>query len=160
MKPSKGALLARRLAKHTKHGRGCWEWQGATNSMGYGRLSNGDGKPKTLLAHRVAWQCVRGRIPKGMCVCHRCDNPLCVRPSHLFLGTRGDNMRDMYAKGRKKPVQLFGECHGKTTLTNEQVLEIRERVKFGEPQRHVAKIFEVTQATVWRIYHRKTWSHI
>lgn len=75
----------------------CWEWQGTRNSGGYGTLS---GNENGLLAHRVAYEILVGEIPKGMFVCHKCDNPPCCNPSHLFLGTPKDNIRDMIDKGR------------------------------------------------------------
>lgn len=78
---------------------GCWIWPGATKVVGYGKVrwSGVD-----VLAHRKAWELERGPIPRGKQVCHRCDNPLCVRPSHLFLGTFRQNMRDKVAKGRTR----------------------------------------------------------
>lgn len=94
---------------------GCLEWQKARDVHGYGRIG---GQGKTVLyAHRVAWEMENGPIPGGMYVCHRCDNPACIRPEHLFLGTQLDNIRDMVAKGRT----------GTTKLTDLQVQEIRDR---------------------------------
>ena len=72
----------------------CWEWLGRRDQKGYGRFGRGH------LAHRFAFAFVNGPIPEGLEVCHRCDNPVCVRPSHLFLGTHTDNVRDSIAKGR------------------------------------------------------------
>src|SRR5437899_2411616 len=120
--------LQRRLTKYTKRQLGCWIWQGATNSMGYGRLH---WSGTTVLAHRAAWFVANGPIPDHMCVCHRCDTPLCVRPSHLFLGTHSDNMKDSYAKGRHQPVRLYGTRHGMAKLTDPKVREIRRLGALG-----------------------------
>ncbi len=104
----------------------CWNWQGGTRPNGkgvlYGRhhLSNGS----VIGAHRFAFQQVTGVLPVGMFVCHTCDNPLCVNPSHLFLGNHADNMRDMVAKGRS--FKGAGENKkGRALLTNEQATELR-----------------------------------
>jgi hypothetical protein len=84
----------------------CWLWTGALNapegtrSGGYGVV--GTTRPKTALAHRVAWELVNGPIPAGMVVAHRCDNRRCVNPAHLFIGTQKDNVHDMLAKGRQR----------------------------------------------------------
>jgi hypothetical protein len=83
---------------------GCWEWQGATDPNGYGRIS-WPGFP--ALVHRAMWVTMYGPIGAGLFVCHRCDNPPCVNPDHLFLGTRLDNIRDMVEKGRA----MHTHCH-------------------------------------------------
>jgi hypothetical protein len=86
-------ISAARFWPKVRKDRGCWVWTGATTTTGYGRLS---GQP----AHRLSWEIHHGPIPAGLFVCHRCDNPGCVRPDHLFLGTHEANMADMVAKGR------------------------------------------------------------
>jgi hypothetical protein len=80
---------------------GCLEWQGRKNKHGYGIFCIGH--TEKVLAHRFAWQMMRGEIPKGLNVLHRCDNPKCVKLDHLFVGTQADNVADMWAKGRWVP---------------------------------------------------------
>jgi hypothetical protein len=90
----------------------CWEWQGGTNNIGYGMIRD---EKKMRTAHRVSYEEHNNvKIPKLMCVCHTCDNPLCVNPNHLWLGSRSDNTRDMWRKGRANP---FG---GTTRLGKKQ----------------------------------------
>ncbi len=106
-------------------------------------------------AHRVAWELERGDIPKGLMVLHTCDNPPCVRPSHLFLGTHLDNMRDMIEKDRA----ATGMRNGRNTikLTEKEVKEIRIDTR---TQREIAKSFNVSQTAVCKIKNRITWKHI
>jgi hypothetical protein len=79
----------------------CWEWTaGSRGKTGYGSLKV---NKKVIDSHRVSWMIYFGSIPDGMCVCHKCDNRKCIRPDHLFLGTKGDNNRDMFRKGRNTP---------------------------------------------------------
>lgn len=125
----------------------CWVWTGATDTKGYGKLGVGGGKG-TRPAHRVAYEIEHGPIGDGLFVCHRCDRPCCVRTSHLFLGTQGENLRDMVAKGRDEP---------KRKLTVEQVREIRRRCAAGESQCSIAKAFSIAQVTVHNIVYRKLW---
>lgn len=95
--PSLAARFWPKVLRHEVPGAHCWEWAGSLNNQGYGQISVG-GRPR--LAHRVAWEHMRGEVPAGLLVCHHCDNPQCVRPSHLFLGTHHDNTHDALAKGR------------------------------------------------------------
>lgn len=78
----------------------CWEWRGYRMPFGHGQFRANAIARRPMLSHRVSWMIANGPIPRGLCVCHKCDNPCCVRPDHLFLGTVGDNQRDMAKKGR------------------------------------------------------------
>lgn len=89
-------------------GSGCWEWIGHSSVNGYGRIRLGS---KKVLAHRFSWELHFGDIPCGMEVCHKCDNPSCVNPSHLFCGTHSDNMKDRSAKGRSNVRSGVDHCH-------------------------------------------------
>lgn len=136
----------------------CWEWTGRPMSNGYGRIDRGGARARgaTVSAHRAAWELYRGPIPTGFSVLHRCDNPLCVNPDHLFIGTALDNMRDKVAKGRSS----FGERNGIARLTNVQVREIRSRRDAGERACDLAQEFGVERSAVWRIMTGRNWSRI
>jgi hypothetical protein len=97
-RPKPKADPAARFWAKVQRGEGCWEWQGANNGKGYGCFGKEGSRP--YYAHRFSWELHAGPIPDGLFVLHRCDNRRCVNPEHLFLGTQGDNMRDMIAKGR------------------------------------------------------------
>lgn len=134
----------------------CWIWNAQRGPQGYGRFQVGD---VSKLAHRMAWLFTAGR-ESDACVLHRCDNPSCVNPSHLFEGTRGDNNRDRAEKGRSKPPMVFGEmCHS-SRLRDAEVREIRDLVKNGATQQSVGARFGVRQDHVSRICSRKSWAHL
>jgi len=131
----------------------CWIWTGALTSSGYGHFRL-DGRD--CLAHRYCFQSLFGEIPEGMQVLHKCDNPRCVNPSHLFLGTHEDNMRDMVNKGRSA---RGGERHNGCKLSRADVILIRSlSTKFSPIQ--LASMFPVTRATISRILRRETWKHL
>lgn len=118
----RGLAISKRLWLYVDKGDPdeCWNWKGKKRPHGYGRTSiNGKG----IDAHRASWLIHNGEIPEGMCVLHKCDNPSCVNPAHLFLGTHLDNTLDMFAKGR-------ANCPPRK-LSHEQVQEIRLRHKEG-----------------------------
>lgn len=125
----------------------CWEWKGAKKPAGYGNVRI---NKKYLLAHRVAFEITTGKIPDGFMVCHVCDNPSCVNPSHLMLGTNKSNAADMLIKNRqKKPEQAArGVDVGAAKLNDKQVIEIRHRYSQGEYQYLIARDFGVLIQTI------------
>lgn len=132
----------------------CWEWRGRPNSAGYGRITDDSGK--LMFAHRMSYRLHRGVDPAGMYVCHRCDNPPCVNPDHLFLGTNRDNMADMVSKGR----QMRGVRYGRARLTEADVREIRRLCGLGVVQRRIAEAFRIAPSVVTLIKQRKAWAHV
>jgi len=141
----------------------CWEWDGAYFGNGYGFLNVGskaDGSRRPEGAARIAWKLTNGELPPGMSVLHRCDNPRCVRPDHLFIGTQRDNMRDMASKGRAsyKGTSNAGGKNGRSRLTEEQVAKIRSRyVEGGVTQRALAAEYGVSQGAIWMALAGRNW---
>lgn len=157
-----GPDLEERFWQHVTKSDGCWEWQGKRGVSGYGVICF---RNTLRVASRVSWEIHNGPIPEGLFACHHCDNPLCVNPDHLFLGTNSDNFRDMLAKGRhtfqKHPGQNKGEGHPGVRLTEAQVLEIRRLGREGQLFPHeIAMRFPVKTCTVRAILHRKLWKHL
>lgn len=132
---------------------GCWLWVGATNPNGYGTISI---NKKFHKAHRVSYRIANGPFPENLHVCHRCDTPACVNPSHLFLGTVKDNMRDCKAKGRfsRPPTQK---------LTTDEVFQIKEALKIDSSMKNreiLGLKFKVRTPTVTAILKGKRWSSL
>jgi len=137
----------------------CWQWKEARKGE-YGKYRL-DGR--RMGAHRVAWELTNGPVPAGMEVCHRCDNPCCVNPAHLFVGTHQDNMMDAYIKGRIAPPPAFiklGVENHSAKLTETDVKNIRARYSSGETQTSIAQDFPVSNQQISEIVRRKCWSHI
>ena len=132
---------------------GCWNWTAGKQSMGYGMMTV---KGKRMLAHRYSYELAHtNKIPKGMFVLHKCDNPACVNPDHLFLGTQKDNIRDCIKKNRHSPPPHIGQAHRK--LTEKQVIKIKKLLSQGLSRRKIAKLFPVTSATIDKIADNKMW---
>lgn len=134
----------------------CWLWTGTILSHGYGQISLGHPSTpgsKRWRAHRFSWELHRGTIPDGLVVCHTCDNPICVRPDHLFLGTQADNVHDSSRKGRKN-------AWGVQKLNADDVRVIRHQAARGLLQKDIAKAFGVARNTISGIVRRHTWAHL
>lgn len=134
---------------------GCIEWQGYGIKEGYGMLQI-DGK--AWLAHRLAYRLAIGPIPKGMLVCHHCDNPGCINPNHLFIGTPRDNSRDASIKGRLGTV--IGEKNNKAKLTIAKVRTIRQLHKDGISASQLGLQFGVCELQIKNVVNRKHWRHV
>lgn len=145
--------LADRFWAKVEKSDGCWLWRGAISGSGYGTIWQGG--TVGLRAHRVSWELHNGPIPAGQGVLHRCDTPACVNPSHLFLGSHLENMRDMYGKGRRRhPV---GERNGNARLTAEDVARIRRGDASPE---QLARDLGITRDHVMELRRGRGWRHI
>lgn len=152
--------LPERFWAKVERSKGCWLWKGAKGARGYGVFWRA---PFQTSAHRVAWELTYGPIPDGHVVMHLCDNPPCVNPEHLRIGTHLENMADMRAKGRwylGLPRHVRGErCH-KAKLTPAQVLELRRRFKAGERPWTMAKELGMDGSTIDALVKGRSWKHL
>jgi len=136
---------------------GCILWKGLTNADGYGVIGSGIRPWRNLIASRVSYELFVAIIPDGLSVLHHCDNPPCINPAHLFLGTTADNAADKVAKGR----QLRGESLAWSRLTEERVREIRERHKAGDVTfRQLAELYGISFNAIRCAIRRHTWRHV
>ena len=138
----------------------CWEWQGGRFWSGYGLLYLGG--HHQYRAHRVAYELQNGPVPEGFVVCHKCDNPPCCNPAHLFVGTQAENLADMRKKGRQgrtgyKPGRQTGEKNNNSKLTWEKVARIRQLLADGQAYKEVAKLFGVSRPLISMINTNKLW---
>jgi hypothetical protein len=134
----------------------CWEWLAGKNRGGYGAI-----RPKSkcqMFAHRLMWELANAEeIPPGLHVMHSCDNPSCVNPKHLSLGTRSDNMSDMVRKGRGS----VGEKNGSSKLRTSEVLEIKRLISEGKMfHREIAAIYNVSRTHMSDIKSGRRWKHL
>lgn len=153
--------LARRIANglDTANDGECWEWTRAKNQDGYGTITYAG---KTWLVHRWSFQLATGIDTGGSQVLHRCDNPPCINPDHLWLGDRSANMADCFAKGRSSiaPHFIRGESNGSAKLTAVQVIEIRRRLRSGDFQKSIAADYGVSRSLIGQIGQLIIWAHV
>jgi len=138
-----------RFWKHVNKTDSCWLWIGGTDKDGYGSFRLNE----HVRAHRFSWEINIGPIPEKLCVLHQCDVKTCINPDHLFLGTRKDNTADAVKKNRL----ARGERCGQAKLTERQVVAIRLSLL---PQIEIAKIYNISRASVCYIKKRVNWKHV
>lgn len=134
---------------------GCWEWNLYKVPRGYGMFAV---KSHMYSAHRVSWMIYNGTIPDNMHICHRCDNPSCVNPDHLWLGTNKDNVDDSVRKGRR--FSAAGSLNGFSKLTENDVIRIRAARASGATCKYIAGKFNINLMYVYDIINRRCWKHI
>ena len=154
--------IEQRFSKFTIKTDRCWNWTGKRNRRSYGCISiSTDGQKRTVIASRLAWELYCGPIPQGLFVCHHCDNPACVNPAHLFIGTQKDNLQDASRKGRLKNLpHAKGMQTANAVLKDSDIIEIRSKAAAGVLRTDLARKFHVYRQTIYRIVNRSTWKHI
>jgi hypothetical protein len=136
---------------------GCWLWSGFLNNKGYGSISLGGQGGKIVFAHRFSYELHKGAIPDGLIVMHSCDNPRCVNPDHLSVGTHKDNTRDMLEKGRARGGSMRGEANPRALLNEDQVRYIRES---KASHAALARELGVSAVLIGKIRRHELWSHV
>lgn len=145
--------LESRFWSYVSKGDSCWLWIGARTVTGYGAIGAERPSRKTLKAHRVSYELHLGKIPDGLLVCHRCDNPLCVNPDHLFLGTSLDNNRDREAKGRGNQAKGQSQAHAKLTEDDVKYIRASRLTTYALAKQygmHYTTIMDARKGTTWK----------
>lgn len=146
--------LVKSFERHVIRKIGCWDWLGVLTKFGYPKI--GSRYFNLWTGHRASWFIFNGEIPKGKCVLHRCDNPKCTNPEHLFLGTEKENIKDRCKKDRS----AIGSKGGNSKLDEYKVKEIKNLLKKGISQDSIAKKFDIHQTQISKIKLEKTWRHV
>lgn len=149
----------RLLTRVKPSGDGCWLWQGAKQTTGYGHLSvSHNGRKYQVSAHRFSYVLHHDEIPPGMVIMHKCDRPSCVNPTHLLVGTQAENLADMVRKGRMGTAP--GMLHPFAKITDDDVRAIRRLAAAGVSQRELGRRFGIHNTVVCRIVRRERWTHV
>lgn len=133
----------------------CWFWRGNKPDGRYGHFCY---ESQTVKAHRWIYELLNGPIPEGMVVRHKCDNPWCVKPSHLEIGTPADNIRDKYERGRNDDRK--GENHPLARLHDDDIRRIRKLASVGMRHQQLAQLFGMSRQYIGKIVRRQNWKHI
>ena len=153
-KPFNKKSIEERFWRYVKKTKTCWLWSGCKNNGGYGIIGTSV-RNKLIIASRLSWKIHNGEIPKGTWVLHKCDNPPCVNPKHLFIGDNKINCMDL----KQKRLNLFGERHPSAKLTDKKVKEIRNL--FGKiTGRKIAEIYGVIPSNISNIKCGRSWKHL
>jgi hypothetical protein len=136
----------------------CWEWQGGRDGFGYGKVQDFDGK--TERTHRFVWKLTYGSIPTGKHILHKCDNPSCCNPNHLYVGTHQDNMRDRTERGRSGRWGRKGVENPQSKLNDDKVRSIRALLEQGLTQREIASKYDVDASAISQINRGVAWKHV
>jgi HNH endonuclease len=156
--PWRRHLIAAILSERSHRvGSGCIEWTRARTAGGYGRFYL---KGLQAYSHRIAWIVKHGRIPAGMCVCHKCDNPPCLNPDHLFLGTHKDNIRDASRKGLLPGNRTMGSAKPQAKLNEHSVALIRELRLRGASVAGLSTQFNISKSQMRRVVNGYSWKHV
>jgi len=134
----------------------CWLWRAGKRRRGYGHFWV---KGRGIIASRFSWELANGPIPHDLNVLHACDNPPCVRPDHLFLGTKKENYDDSFNKGRSTQPRI-GKANPISRLLESEIKEIRKRYESGETQPKLGQEFGVTRSAIGKVVRRETWRHV
>lgn len=147
--------IEQRFFKYVKKTKSCWNWIGSLNHAGYGQFFY-NGRP--IVSSRYSWIMHHKEIPKGLFVLHKCDNPKCVNPKHLFLGTQIDNIKDCIKKKRSRYHK--GEEKTLAKITENDVKEIRNIYNNPHSASQLGKLYGISKSNILNIVHRKAWKHV